>query len=189
MTHYNFDPDMRVRQPSSNKNWLWWFLSALGALVIAVIVILSLQNTPDPVNQVETPPTQVEAAPNQTEVPVTKEEAATTTPETPASEVGKPVQGQTDYLDQPVVVQTESQKEALKKAEAYTSDVGYSYDGLVAQLEQDKFSHEDAVYATVNMGVDWGSQAALKAQNYLNVAKFNKDEMIQKLVQDKFTTG
>lgn len=55
---------------------------------------------------------------------------------------------------------TIGQRNALASAKNYLSLTGFSYDGLIEQLEYEKFSHEDAVYAVDNCEADWNEQAA-----------------------------
>ena len=47
------------------------------------------------------------------------------------------------------------------------------YDGLVAQLEYEKFSHADAVYGADNSGADWNEQAIKNAKSYLATSAFS----------------
>ena len=58
---------------------------------------------------------------------------------------------------------TVSQKNALASAKSYLSISAFSHDGLVGQLEYEKYSHEDAVYGADNSGADWNAQAAKSA--------------------------
>ena len=83
--------------------------------------------------------------------------------------------------------ETVSQKNAVSKAKSYLMVMAFSRDGLVAQLEFDKFSTEDAAYGVDNAGADWNEQAAKKAQSYLDVMAFSRDGLIDQLVFDKFT--
>lgn len=83
--------------------------------------------------------------------------------------------------------QTVAQKNAVAKAKSYISIVGFSRDGLVTQLEFDKFSEADAAYGADNSGADWNEQAAKKAKSYLDITPFSRDGLIQQLKFDKFT--
>ena len=79
------------------------------------------------------------------------------------------------------------QKNALAKAESYLKVMPFSYEGIIEQLEYDKFSHEDAVYAANNCGADWNEQAAKKAKSYLNLMGFSRDGLIEQLQYEGFT--
>ena len=62
--------------------------------------------------------------------------------------------------------------ECGEKAKDYLSFMAFSYDGLVDQLEYEKFSYDDAVYGVDNCGADWNEQAAKKAEEYLDFMSF-----------------
>jgi TM2 domain-containing membrane protein YozV len=82
---------------------------------------------------------------------------------------------------------TTSQKNALSKARSYLSLSAFSHDGLVAQLEFEKFPHDDAVYGADNSGADWNEQAAKKAKSYLSLSAFSRQGLIDQLIYEKFT--
>lgn len=83
--------------------------------------------------------------------------------------------------------ETISQKNALKKAKSYLGYTAFSHDGLVAQLEYEKFSHSDAVYGADNSGADWNEQAAKKAKSYMDYSAFSRGSLIEQLKFDKFS--
>ncbi len=83
--------------------------------------------------------------------------------------------------------ETVSQKNAVRKAESYISFSGFSRDGLVVQLEYEKFSHEDAVYGADNSGANWNEEAAQKAKSYMDMTGYSRDGLIQQLLYEKFT--
>ncbi len=83
--------------------------------------------------------------------------------------------------------ETVSQKNAVRKAKSYLSFSGFSRDGLVAQLEYEKFSHEEAVYGADNSGANWNEQAAKKAKSYMEMTAFSRGGLIDQLKYDKFT--
>lgn len=83
--------------------------------------------------------------------------------------------------------QTIGQKNALEKAKSYISHMAFSYEGLISQLEYNKFSHEDAKYAADNCGADWNEQAAKKAESYLSHMSFSRDGLIEQLEYNGFT--
>lgn len=79
------------------------------------------------------------------------------------------------------------QKNALKSAKSYLDYSAYSYSGLIKQLEFEKYSHEDAVFAADNCGADWNEQAVKSAKSYLEYSSFSKDELIKQLEFGGFT--
>ena len=76
---------------------------------------------------------------------------------------------------------------ALDKAESYLSFTAFSHDGLVKQLEYEKFSHEDAVYAADHCGADWNEQAAKKAKSYREITSFSHAGLVEQLKYEGFT--
>lgn len=87
----------------------------------------------------------------------------------------------------PTSNETVSQRNAVKKAKSYLGYSAFSRDGLVAQLEYEKFSHEDAVYGADNSGADWNEQAVKKAKSYMDYSAFSRGSLIQQLQYEKFT--
>lgn len=83
---------------------------------------------------------------------------------------------------------TIGQKNALKSAENYLRLMASSYKGLINQLESEKYSHDDAVYAADNCGADWNEQALKSAKNYLDSTAFSYQELINQLEYEQFTT-
>lgn len=82
---------------------------------------------------------------------------------------------------------TTGQRNALKSAKDYLDFTAFSYEGLVDQLEYEKYSHEDAVYAADNCGADWNEQALKSAKNYLSFTAFSYTGLIQQLEYEQFT--
>lgn len=82
---------------------------------------------------------------------------------------------------------TMGERNALKKAKSYLKIMEFSYNRLVEQLEYEKFSHEEAVYAADNCGADWNEQARIKAKSYLDMMAFSKDRLIEQLEYEGFT--
>ena len=64
---------------------------------------------------------------------------------------------------------------------------GFSYTGLIGQLEYEKFTTEQATYGAENCGADWNEQAAIKAESYLDNSSFSKDSLIEQLEYEGFT--
>lgn len=63
----------------------------------------------------------------------------------------------------------------------------FSLKGLIKQLEYEGFSTSDAEYGATHIEVDWNEQAALKAQNYLDLMSFSKSGLIKQLEYEGFT--
>ena len=99
-----------------------------------------------------------------------------------SSEISSIVESKTET---PTV--TTGQKNALKRAKQYLKTMPFSYTGLIEQLEYEKYSHEDAVYAANNCGADWNEQAANKAQDYLDVMAFSRQGLIEQLEYEGYT--
>lgn len=87
----------------------------------------------------------------------------------------------------PISTETISQSNAVKKAKSYLNYSAFSYDGLVNQLEYEKFSHLDAVYGVDRSGANWNEQAAKKAKDYMSYSSFSRDGLIDQLKYEKFT--
>jgi hypothetical protein len=83
--------------------------------------------------------------------------------------------------------ETVSQKNAVNKAKDYLSYTAFSHDGLIEQLEYEKFSTADATYGADHSGADWMEQAAKKAKDYMSYSSFSRGSLIEQLEYDKFT--
>ena len=71
--------------------------------------------------------------------------------------------------------ETMGERNALGSTKQYLSVMGFSYSGLMKQLEAfDRYSHEEAKYAVENCGADWNEQAVRSAKNYLSVMPFSR---------------
>lgn len=81
-----------------------------------------------------------------------------------------------------------SKRNALKKAESYLSIMAFSRSGLIEQLEYEKFSTEDAIYAVDNCKANWSEQALKKAKSYLSTMAFSQKGLIEQLEFEKFTS-
>lgn len=100
----------------------------------------------------------------------------------------KPTEKPTEKAtEKPADSMTVSQKNALKSAESYLRYSSFSYTGLIEQLEYEKYSHEDAVYAVDHCGADWNEQAVKKAKSYLDYSSFSRDGLIEQLEYEGFT--
>lgn len=82
---------------------------------------------------------------------------------------------------------TVGQKNALDSARSYLDFSAFSYNGLISQLEYEKYSHEDAVFAADNCGADWNEQAVKAAKSYMEFSSFSKDGLIEQLEYEGYT--
>lgn len=82
---------------------------------------------------------------------------------------------------------TPGQENALAQAENYISMSGFSYSGLIKQLEFEGFTTADATWAVDTLAVDWNEQAARKAKEYMDMSSFSRDGLIQQLEFEGFT--
>lgn len=87
----------------------------------------------------------------------------------------------------PATEATQGQKNALKAAKDYLSIMAFSYDGLIEQLEYEKYSHMEAVYAADNCGADWNEQAGKSAKEYLDTMPFSYADLVEQLEYEGFT--
>jgi hypothetical protein len=110
----------------------------------------------------------------------------------PEPEVVEEIEPEEVIEEEPIVVPkpdeaTLGEKNALSMALDYLDYTAFSYSGLVGQLEYEKFTHEEAVYAADNCGADWNEQAALMAESYLEYSSFSRDGLIDQLEYEGFT--
>lgn len=82
---------------------------------------------------------------------------------------------------------TISQLNALESAKTYVQIAAYSYEGLITQLEEACYTHEDAVYAADNCGADWDAQAVRAAKEYAGTLIYDNSRLAERLIQDGFT--
>ena len=82
-----------------------------------------------------------------------------------------------------------SQENAVRAANDYLRDQGFSREGLIEQLEHDEYSAEDATFAVDSITVDWNAQAAKVAKEYLRDQGFSHGELIEQLEHDGFTSS
>ena len=82
---------------------------------------------------------------------------------------------------------TTEQTNAIKKAESYLKYSSFSREGLINQLEFEKFSTEASAFAVDYLNINWYEQAAKKAESYLKYSSFSKDGLINQLEFEGFT--
>lgn len=139
------------------------------------------------------------------EYPTDKETEVETTKESSIIEAAKPEQesksesrteSKSEYKSESKVeVEREdnnlstSQSNALKKANSYLRHTAFSREGLIEQLEFEKYSYDDAVYAVDNCGADWNEQALKKAKSYLSHSAFSESSLTEQLEFEGFSNS
>lgn len=86
-----------------------------------------------------------------------------------------------------IVLLSAEQKAALDSAERYLSISAFSREGLIGQLEYEKYTNEDAVIAVDQLSVDWKEQAVKSAKSYLSISAFSYSGLIDQLEFDGFS--
>jgi len=79
------------------------------------------------------------------------------------------------------------QTNAIRAAEKYLAYTAFSQEGLIGQLEFEKYTHESAVYAVEQIDVDWNEQAVRAAIKYLDYTAFSYTGLIKQLEFEKYT--
>lgn len=162
-----------------HTNWnkaVKWVVTAVFALFVLMVAVSPDSTTTNTASQNSTPS-------------VSQETEATTQPEsTTEPQAQEPAKAPIKTTNTPAAQSaTVSQQNAVRKAKSYLSYSGFSRDGLVTQLEFEKFSHEDAVYGADNSGGNWNEEAAQKAKSYMDMMGYSRDGLIQQLLFEKFT--
>ncbi len=138
-------------------------------------------------------------------IPTSSKDKPQQTPSEPSTQtaqkapaVTEPATESDNDLDQPsktetndknsAPVWTETQKNVMSKAKSYLAYSGFSYTGLIEQLEYEKFAHEDAVWAADNCNADWNEEALESAKSYIDYSGFSYTGLIDQLEYGGFTT-
>lgn len=104
------------------------------------------------------------------------------------SEEAKPEKEEVSPTEPPKKSETTiGMKNALKTAKSYLKYSAFSYTGLIKQLEFEKYTHDEAVYAANNCGADWNEQAVKSAKSYLAYSSFSREGLIDQLEYEGFT--
>jgi colicin import membrane protein len=82
---------------------------------------------------------------------------------------------------------TSSQENAIESAQSYVDMSGFSKEGLIEQLQFEKFSKADAQFAVDHIDVNWNAEAVESAEGYLDMSGFSKPELIDQLEFEGFT--
>ena len=83
---------------------------------------------------------------------------------------------------------TVGMENALKSANMYLALTGFSYKGIVKQLEFEGYSKNEATYAADHCGADWNEQAVRSAQQYMSLMAFSRSGLIKQLEFDGYTS-
>ncbi len=83
--------------------------------------------------------------------------------------------------------ETNAQTNAFMSAKMHLEEMPYSHAGIVAALESEGYSHDDAVYAADKLGVDWNRKAAEMAAQYLDTMDFTREDLVDQLIYEGFT--
>lgn len=104
--------------------------------------------------------------------------------------IDPPVNEPVENVDNEEVVDTEtvSQKNAVKQAQNYLRLLSFSRQGLIEQLEFEKYTTEDATYAVDKLKIDWNDQAVSKAEDYLKTMSFSKVGLKEQLEFEGFSS-
>ena len=79
------------------------------------------------------------------------------------------------------------QQNAIGKAESYLEYQAFSRSGLIAQLEFEGYSTEDATFGTDHIAADWSAQAGAKAKSYLDYQSFSREGLYDQLIFEGFS--
>ncbi len=83
--------------------------------------------------------------------------------------------------------ETPSQANAFMAAKLRMAEMPYSRDGLIAALQSDGYSPEDAAYAADKLNVNWTEKATEMAQQYLDTMEFTREDLIDQLQYEGFS--
>lgn len=163
-----------------------WVVTGVFAFFILVNAIGGSNSSSTTSNTQNSAPTATQVTEEPTQPTATTEQQTQPT-KAPVKATNTPAAAAQPKQNAPAGNETTSQKNAVRKAQSYLSYSGFSRDGLVAQLEFEKFSHEDAVYGADNSGGNWNEEAAQKAKSYMDMQGYSRDGLIQQLLFEKFT--
>jgi hypothetical protein len=79
---------------------------------------------------------------------------------------------------------TAGETEAVAQANEYLSNMAFSRQGLIAQLDSPyggQFSVADATYAADHIGADWNTEASQAAKQYLSNMAFSYNGLVQQM--------
>lgn len=150
----------KAKKPVYKRPWFWFLL--------CVIVIIML---PDTRTESTAPSKPAQSIEEQVQSPV-------------QAEASEPNEGKESSLP----VWTMAQKNVMASAKSYLNYSAFSYTGLIEQLEYEKYSHEDAVWAADNCNADWNEQAVESAKSYIRHSAFSYSGLVDQLEYEGFTS-
>lgn len=77
--------------------------------------------------------------------------------------------------------------DALQDAKDYVAQYPISYSGVIHSLENDGYTHDEAVYAADNCGADWEAEAIEDAQELTKYQTYTREELMAQLTYEGFT--
>lgn len=161
------------KKPIFKKWWFW-------AIIVVLFIAIGTSGNDTSTENVENNNTKVESSVSTTEKETNTQKEEVTQQETTEQEETKETE--------PKVEMTTGQKNALNSAKSYLDFSAFSYEGLIKQLEFEKYSHEDAVFAADNCGADWNEQALKAAKSYLDFTALSYTGLIKQLEFENYTT-
>ena len=164
------------KKPIFQKWWFW---------VVVVVLIGSFGSAG---NKADTNDSEKTNVPTEAVVSANKLETEDNKSHVEQSSVKNEEITVTEKETEPEVEMTTGQKNALRSAKNYLSFTAFSYEGLIAQLEFEKYSYDEAVFAADYCGADWNEQALKSAKNYLSFTAFSYTGLIKQLEFEKYTT-
>ncbi len=185
-----------------HPKWKTWTVAvALAAIFFVLFIVLLIRaasSAPVPTGvepgQVASAGEEAGAAAGAGEGPVT--EAGVAPPEgagilggatVPSSDGSSGASGKGAPEGDASVAETPSQESAFMTAKLHITEMPFSHAGLVAQLESDGFSHEDAVYAVDKLNMDWDAKAVEMAAQYVDTMEFTRADLVDQLMYEGFT--
>lgn len=151
------------KKPIYKRVWFW-------GLIILVGIAVFPTDTPDSSNAAPTQPTMDQPAPAHS---LAEDDKSSSNEDTKNNIPG---------------TWTTAQKNVMASAKSHLNYTAFSYEGLIDQLEFEKYSHEDAVWAADNCNADWNEEALEGAMRYIDYKGFSYDGLISQLEFEKFTT-
>lgn len=157
----------KIKKPLFKKWWFW-------TIIIVLVAAIGSGSQGDSPSHAETSLPPSPSSPSVDEV---------FTSDTPTPIESEPTLSQ----NQDNSTETIGQRNALNAAKKYLNVMAFSYEGLIHQLEFEKYTTEQATYGADSCGADWNEQAARSAKNYLNLMSFSHDSLITQLEFEGFT--
>lgn len=176
----------------------WWFI--LIAAIVLIVVFSNLasggedpgdERDPAAIDEPVEEALSEEAAAAEAEAAAQAEKDAAEAAEKAAEEAAAAEAAAAEAAAEEAARGTLSQQNAFSKAVDYLAFAAFSRSGLIHQLEFEGFPTADAEFAVARLetssGVDWNTQAAEKAADYLSFSSFSRSGLIDQLLFEGFT--